>query len=318
MTDAPREITVEILDYFDGQIAHAFEYQELVDVDPANLRLLVGYARSALSQAGGEREQMLIGLLGRWLRHADSGHWRDGTHLSLKATTTADDTRAILAPDTPQSVPTCTCSKHPLWDGYDGDCPIHGWFEPVAPDTPQSVPAEIESTASYNRRMRELELAIERHNQPQGEEIVPCMDDWCKISPCKCRDGINALIAERDEAKADALHAADIIKGYHDDMFKLVAERDKLKLDWAEDANHSIACLEALEAERDKLKEACDGYLAHAANLRGENAKLEERVSVLEGALESIALRDSFLGELQEPQAARIARAALTRTSEDA
>jgi hypothetical protein len=43
----------------------------------------------------------------------------------------------------PQSVPTCTCSKHPLWDGYDGDCPIHGWFEPVAPGTPQSVPEEI-------------------------------------------------------------------------------------------------------------------------------------------------------------------------------
>jgi hypothetical protein len=48
--------------------------------------------------------------------------------------------KCFNAPDTPQSVPTCTCSKHPLWDGYDGDCPIHGWFEPVAPDTPQSVP----------------------------------------------------------------------------------------------------------------------------------------------------------------------------------
>jgi hypothetical protein len=42
--------------------------------------------------------------------------------------------KCFNAPDTPQSVPTCTCSKHPLWDGYDGDCPIHGWFEPVAAD----------------------------------------------------------------------------------------------------------------------------------------------------------------------------------------
>jgi hypothetical protein len=44
------------------------------------------------------------------------------------------------------------------------------------PDTPQSVPAW---------------------------ELVPCMDDWCKISPCKCRDGINALIAERDKLKEE-------------------------------------------------------------------------------------------------------------------
>jgi hypothetical protein len=50
--------------------------------------------------------------------------------------------KCFNAPDTPQSVLTCTCSKHPLWDGYDGDCPIHGWFEPAAPDTPQSVPAD--------------------------------------------------------------------------------------------------------------------------------------------------------------------------------
>jgi hypothetical protein len=155
-------------------------------------------------------------------------------------------------PGTPQSVPTCTCSKHPLWDGYDGDCPIHGWFEPVAPGTPQSVPAD---------------KGVLAH--------------------------IASLIAERDKLKEE-----------------LTAE---IKLGDARSAEcHS------LRAERDKLTQACDGYLGHAANLRGENAKLEERVSVLEGALESIALRDSFLGELQEPQAARIARAALTRTSEEA
>jgi hypothetical protein len=35
------------------------------------------------------------------------------------------------------------------------------------------------------------------------EEIVPCMDAWCKISPCKCRDSINALIAERDKLKEE-------------------------------------------------------------------------------------------------------------------
>jgi hypothetical protein len=39
-----------------------------------------------------------------------------------------------LQPSDEGAFVTCTCSKHPLWDGYDGDCPIHGWFEPVAAD----------------------------------------------------------------------------------------------------------------------------------------------------------------------------------------
>jgi hypothetical protein len=59
-------------------------------------------------------------------------------------------------PDTLQSVPTCTCSKHPLWDGYDGDCPIHGWFEPVAPDTPQSVPATEKRDTENGENARRL------------------------------------------------------------------------------------------------------------------------------------------------------------------
>jgi hypothetical protein len=221
MTDAPREITVEELDEFRETFrfaiaAHPRSHQIMLD-------RVCALARRALSQ--------------------ESLAWHG--HLQQKP-------NYQPLPGTPQSVPTCTCSKHPLWDGYDGDCPIHGWFEPVAPGTPQSVPAD---------------KGVLAH--------------------------IASLIAERDKLKEE-----------------LTAE---IKLGDARSAEcHS------LRAERDKLTQACDGYLGHAANLRGENAKLEERVSVLEGALESIALRDSFLGELQEPQAARIARAALTRTSEEA
>jgi hypothetical protein len=69
----------------------------------------------------------------------------------------------VTTPDTPQSVPACTCSKHPLWDGYDGDCPIHGWFEPVTPDAPLS----------------------------QGELLVRDRNI----------DAVDALIAERDKLK---------------------------------------------------------------------------------------------------------------------
>jgi hypothetical protein len=129
--------------------------------------------------------------------------------------------RGILYRSTPQSVPACTCSKHPLWDGYDGDCPIHGWFEPVAPDTPQSVPAW---------------------------ELVPCMDAWCKISPCKCRDGINALIAERDRL-FQKLGAMTVERD------KLKAENEGLRRLRELDAEE-YAYLTEIEAERDSLRDA--------------------------------------------------------------
>jgi hypothetical protein len=148
--------------------------------------------------------------------------------------------RGILYRSTPQSVPACTCSKHPLWDGYDGDCPIHGWFEPVAPDTPQSVPAW---------------------------ELVPCMDAWCKISPCKCRDGINALIAERD--KFEALWNTSIEAcGEHGETIKfLLAERDKLK------------------EEVERLKTGWYDHVKRIDALMCQKDALVERVSVLEALL---------------------------------
>jgi hypothetical protein len=219
MTDAPREITVEEIDEFEHWVCQIYAKSK-------RAKAICALARRALSQESGLTADEMMGV-GKY----DPEPYPPSVSVERERETQRLDIcascgqpfrscKCFNAPDTPQSVPTCTCSKHPLWDGYDGDCPIHGWFEPVAPDTPQSVPA---------------------------------------------------------------------------------AGDDEL----------------AVRAERDKLREACDGYLAHAANLRGENAKLEERASVLEGALESIALRDSLVGELQEPQAARIARAAL-RTSEDA
>jgi hypothetical protein len=53
--------TSEIMAYFEGQIAYAFEHQEMVEVDPANLKALIHYARRSLTadaspaQPGGER-----------------------------------------------------------------------------------------------------------------------------------------------------------------------------------------------------------------------------------------------------------------------
>jgi hypothetical protein len=97
-------------------------------------------------------------------------------------------------PDTPQSVPacTCTCTCNPLWDGYDGDCPIHGWFEPHTPDTPQSVPAPEQSFrfidsggAALAMKLRERDKLKEAlvcvinlsNNAPDGSALDECNKD---------------------------------------------------------------------------------------------------------------------------------------------
>jgi hypothetical protein len=74
-----------------------------VDSTQAALQILQLYegdrwedvCRGGRSVANGAR---LRELLDRWLRHADSGHWRDKAGLSLGAAPVADDTRAALAP----------------------------------------------------------------------------------------------------------------------------------------------------------------------------------------------------------------------------
>jgi hypothetical protein len=131
------------------------------------------------------------------------------------------------------------------------------------PDTPQSVPAW---------------------------ELVPCMDAWCKISPCKCRDGINALIAERDELVAEC-EAQARLNG-------MGAEREL-----------------TLRAERDKLKEEADYASEKQAVYWGQMTKLKMRVSVLERCLRFFASVIKS-GEAWTATCEAQYRAAL-RTSED-
>jgi hypothetical protein len=126
--------------------------------------------------------------------------------------------------------------------------------------------------------------------------LVPCMDAWCKISPCKCRDGINALIAERDNLQ-DEINTILEIKDKQ--VNALLAERDKLK---------------AVVREH---RDAHDYDAEKICNLETENAALVERVGVLEGALEQYANMEKE----GDPPCWRgtpyLARAAL-RTSEEA
>jgi hypothetical protein len=135
-----------------------------------------------------------------------------------------------------------------------------------------------------------------------------------------------ALIAERDRLQS-CLH--DYENTYPHMTLSLRAERDELKKEVERmrervrfaDQDCAAECA-GLRGEVERLTEACDGYLGHAAGLRAENAKLVERVSELELALEKIIERnqvDSYKADdpIDGPLA-KIARAALSRTSEEA
>jgi hypothetical protein len=199
-------------------------------------------------------------------------------------------------PDTLQSVPTCTCSKHPLWDGYDGDCPIHGWFEPVAPDTPQSVPAK---TAYWKADgIQEIvEHATPDAPLSQGEEYAGVsraaleFADWWGENYQRLTETLN----EQGIAMA-AWEAA---------RREIEAERDRL-----------FQKLGAMTVERDKLKEQRDKWCKAYEDCANEHKALVERVGELERALGEIA---SFkhVGMKATQMMTTIARAAL-RTSEDA
>jgi hypothetical protein len=265
--DAPREITVEEIE--------SYRRYRGYDTDREHYRqgnAICDLAIRALSQAGGEWQPIETAPRETWILAATSGsphfsivrgdlkqrdlwmqqsgqyypnyftHWQPlppSPSVSVEREQMPQQ-ELPQAPypyqsDTPHSVQACTCSKHPLWDGYDGDCPIHGWFEPVAPDTPQSVPAD---------------------------------------------KGVLAHIAS------------------------LIAERDAYRNSVAPIQNR----LEALEAERDKLK----GLREYA---EAANERLAERVSVLETALERLLKCCTWTPS--PGGAVEQARAAL-RTSEEA
>jgi hypothetical protein len=188
MTDA-REITVEEIAEAEWAWDNCFS-DDALDVYKETFPRIFALARRALSQAGGEelkwKKRMLdqlntdsdrpfservYELLGQSpsvsveREIASETEWRRGSEVERQVIYRDGTIETEFAPDTPQSVPTCTCSKHPLWDGYDGDCPIHGWFEPVAPDTPQSIPAagddELAVRAERDRLQDEINTILE-------------------------------------------------------------------------------------------------------------------------------------------------------------
>jgi uncharacterized Zn finger protein (UPF0148 family) len=300
VTDAPREITVEDLDYLDKMAEHygkqpsdgwVIGYDEWVMVSAA--------ARRALSHAGGEMPKhcpdcgrMLVpfqirseGDLPGLPLHAGEALFvfpasqppspleREREHdrqcrefAAMNPEDRHPGNEPLPLPDTPQSVPTCTCSKHPLWDGYDGDCPIHGWFEPVAPDTPQSVPATEKRDTDAKTTIRSNR---DEHN-PDSSSAPAAM--------------VAALAPDAPLSQGE------------DEGLRVLEYLRVRKLSVIDDDR-----LASLIAERDKLAKGYQAAIDHAA-------QLVERVSVLEGALEEYAAMGDDLGDL--------ARAAL-RTSEE-
>jgi hypothetical protein len=296
VTDAPREITVEDLDYLDKMAEHygkqpsdgwVIGYDEWVMVSAA--------ARRALSHAGGEMPKhcpdcgrMLVpfqirseGDLPGLPLHAGEALFvfpasqppspleREREHdrqcrefAAMNPEDRHPGNEPLPLPDTPQSVPTCTCSKHPLWDGYDGDCPIHGWFEPVAPDTPQSVPADEQERVGFGydagvKCMRCGAKAGEPHlkfcprlpdrlNEKYEAELDATPDAPAMDNPYPCEaDWPDAPLSQGRYAKSVTAGQAKM----SEQIEALIAERDAYRNSVAPIQNR----LEALEAERDKL-----------------------------------------------------------------
>jgi hypothetical protein len=126
-TDAP--LTVEEIDVFEERLTILFSPQDRDDPNAADLlKLVCAAARRAVSQEGGE--QIYPSAVEDYVM-------RNAPPVSVERERELEGLEVALTyPDTPQSVPACTCTCNPLWDGYDGDCPIHGWFEPATPDAP--------------------------------------------------------------------------------------------------------------------------------------------------------------------------------------
>jgi predicted nuclease with TOPRIM domain len=77
---------------------------------------------------------------------------------------------------------------------------------------------------------------------------------------------------------------------------KLVEEVERLNAEAHQCWNEYEDVAQALRDENERLKEACDGYLGHAAGLRDENAKLLERIRFAdqEFAAECAALKEEL------------------------
>jgi predicted nucleic acid-binding Zn-ribbon protein len=335
--DAPREITVEDLDYLDKMAERygkqpsdgwVIGYDEWVMVSAA--------ARRALSQAGGEMPKhcpdcgrMLVpfqirseGDLPGLPLHAGEALFvfpasqspspsvsvereRETQRLDICASCGQPfrSCKCFNAPDTPQSVPTCTCSKHPLWDGYDGDCPIHGWFEPVAPDTPQSVPADKPCTChpddnppdpcakqyAYSEcvkatpdaplsqgRYAKSVTAGQAKMSEQIEALIAERDAY-RNSVAPIQNRLEALEAERDKLGTDiALHES-LAHGYTDQIATLeVLAQSRLT-----DLEAFKAYADRLEAERDRLTIEKGEFVKELRGLMDDNDALRKRHSIL-------------------------------------
>lgn len=208
-------------------------------------------------------------------------------------------------PDTPQSVPACTCSKHPLWDGYDGDCPIHGWFEPVTPDSPLpkseglSQGEELAFVAAL-RNPWGMNDGVERGKSANWEVELRLMaaDLIERLFKANRRTwhgvGSNLFEPATDRGGTDSVlqgltRTPDAPLSQGEELVKRLRNRTGFARNLTDKAADFIA---SLIAERDKWKmffEDRDRRLATLSenhrNVCAELAQLVEKVSVLEAAL---------------------------------
>jgi hypothetical protein len=262
MTDA-REITVEEIDEFEHWVCQIYAKAK-------RAKAICALARRALSQESGLTADEMMGV-GKfdpepYPPSVSVERERETQRLDICASCGQPfrSCKCFNAPDTPQSVPTCTCSKHPLWDGYDGDCPIHGWFEPVAPDTPQSVPATEKRDTDAKTTIRSNR---DEHNPDSSSAPAAMVAALAPDAPLS--QGEDEGLRVLEYLRVRKLSVID-----DDRLASLIAERDKLAKGYQAAIDHAAQLVERVSV----LEGALEEYAAMGDDL-GDLARAALRTS---------------------------------------
>jgi len=236
---------------------------------------------------------------------------------------THDKPMTECQPDTPQSVPAdeCRVGTNPFW------CLTHNapWAKGhwrCTPRSPQSVPALVEASdmanalSSANMNIASLiaerdklkeELEQQWHRAEENEHWYKVTQEKLEAAEADSANKMVSMLAERDKLLKDRSDLAKQIDNDTDLIAKL-KEADGLDI---------LPTLAKAYKEIAKLKEEVEREHALNRPLVSDHARLVERVSVLEKALEQYANMEKE----GDPPCWRgtpyLARAAL-RTSEDA
>jgi chromosome segregation ATPase len=126
-------------------------------------------------------------------------------------------------------------------------------------------------------------VTLRAENERLREAGDRIYDDWEKVSDRLAKAGAEV---ERVTEMCDAMMKTEDLLRKEGNTLRAEVERLTKERDQAYEQNITYAALHtelegdaiALRTESERLKEACDGYLGHAAGLRDEVGRLNERI----------------------------------------